>query len=293
MKPRVLIAVALALLPVPIPALPANAVVFVRNPPRAGEGGPLVCWTETRTRPRPLAVHVIRLDLHNPRYALTVLLADDPDGDGPAEAILDMPHALLKKHGAIAAVNANAWIGLPDAAGKQEMVFTLYAPVDIYGLAAADGQIRSRAEWRRVSFWIDAAGNPHFERSELTPAARCGVADWRGWLLKHGKIVPEPGGDPHPLTALGLDRTKRWLFLIVADGRSPGYSEGMTLHELGAWMQEKGCHDAINLDGGGSSIMLVAEQGGKAKMINRPCGRTIRPLPVMIGVRGKPMENEE
>ena len=45
--------------------------------------------------------------------------------------------------------------------------------------------------------------------------------------------------------------------LVVVDGRQPGYSRGMTLRELAEVMQSIGVQNAINLDGGGSSEMVV------------------------------------
>ena len=59
----------------------------------------------------------------------------------------------------------------------------------------------------------------------------------------------------HPRTGLGLrDGT---LVLVVVDGRQPGYSEGMTLYELAELFLDLRCSDAMNLDGGGSSTMVV------------------------------------
>ena len=55
----------------------------------------------------------------------------------------------------------------------------------------------------------------------------------------------------------------------------------MTLQELAQLMKELGCLDALNLDGGGSSIMIR-----DGNILNSPCDMTgPRPVPVMIGVR--------
>ena len=48
-------------------------------------------------------------------------------------------------------------------------------------------------------------------------------------------------------------------------------------------MQDYGCDEALNLDGGGSSIMLL-EKEGELKVMNRPSGK-YRPVPVMLGIR--------
>jgi uncharacterized protein (TIGR03382 family) len=64
----------------------------------------------------------------------------------------------------------------------------------------------------------------------------------------------------HPRTAIGLSRDKRTLILAVVDGRRSSMI-GMTCAELGALMAFAGAHDAVNMDGGGSSAMWLAGLG--------------------------------
>ena len=79
-----------------------------------------------------------------------------------------------------------------------------------------------------------------------------------------------PGSDaftraPHPRTAVGLSEDRRYLYLVVADGRRPGVP-GLTLAALGEFMAEElGACSAINLDGGGSSAMWVRD-----RVVNTP-----------------------
>jgi hypothetical protein len=60
----------------------------------------------------------------------------------------------------------------------------------------------------------------------------------------------------HGRTAVGVTADGRML-LVVVDGRQPGYSRGMTLRELAELLQRLGATQAMNLDGGGSSEMVV------------------------------------
>lgn len=62
--------------------------------------------------------------------------------------------------------------------------------------------------------------------------------------------------DRHPRTAIGYTHNHR-LIILVIEGRSPGVAEGATLDETARILVELGCQEAINLDGGGSSCMLV------------------------------------
>ncbi|MBS1987831.1 phosphodiester glycosidase family protein [Candidatus Dependentiae bacterium] len=60
----------------------------------------------------------------------------------------------------------------------------------------------------------------------------------------------------HPRTAVG-QRSDNKLVFIVVDGRIPGYSIGVNLYEVADIMKRFGCQDAINLDGGGASILYL------------------------------------
>ena len=67
----------------------------------------------------------------------------------------------------------------------------------------------------------------------------------------------------HPRTGIGLRDGE--LIMVTVDGRQPGYSEGMTLHELAQLFLDLGCQEAMNLDGGGSTTMVVRD-----KVVNSP-----------------------
>jgi hypothetical protein len=73
----------------------------------------------------------------------------------------------------------------------------------------------------------------------------------------------------HPRTAVGLDASGRWLFLVVSEGRRPPVL-GLTLTQLSAVMKQLGAHQAVNLDGGGSSTMLLQGQSMPARPFNEP-----------------------
>ena len=70
-----------------------------------------------------------------------------------------------------------------------------------------------------------------------------------------------------PRTAVGIIGTNHLVFVVV-DGRSPGYSAGVTMTGLAEIMQDLGATTAYNLDGGGSSTMFF--NGG---LVNNPLGQ--------------------
>lgn len=75
--------------------------------------------------------------------------------------------------------------------------------------------------------------------------------------------------DRHPRTAVGYNRNKTKLYMFVVDGRQPEYSVGMSLRELARFMIDWGVYEGINLDGGGSSTMVV-----RNSVVNKPSDAT-------------------
>jgi hypothetical protein len=60
----------------------------------------------------------------------------------------------------------------------------------------------------------------------------------------------------HPRTAVGMMADGKIIFVVV-DGRQPNYSMGASLPEMASIMQFLNVTQAINLDGGGSSEMII------------------------------------
>ncbi len=85
----------------------------------------------------------------------------------------------------------------------------------------------------------------------------------------------------HPRSAIGASRD--FIYLVQVDGRQPELSMGMTLDELGDYMQKLGCELALNLDGGASATFWY-----QGKVRNSPCNGADRPIANGIVVLAKP-----
>ena len=72
----------------------------------------------------------------------------------------------------------------------------------------------------------------------------------------------------HPRTLIGVDR-KGFIWLAAIDGRQPNYSVGMNFAELVKLCERLQLKDALNLDGGGSTTMVV-----KGVVVNKPSDAT-------------------
>jgi hypothetical protein len=88
----------------------------------------------------------------------------------------------------------------------------------------------------------------------------------------------------HPRSAVGFSRDSATLFLVAVDGRQTE-SAGMTLVELANALIRLGVHDALNLDGGGSTALVVGDT-----VVNKPSDQTgERPVgDVLVITREKP-----
>lgn len=106
-------------------------------------------------------------------------------------------------------------------------------------------------------------------------------------LIQHGQIqisnneeqrfAGKQINDKHPRTAMGYTANGD-LIVLVVEGRNPGIAEGANLTQLAQLMQQIGCVEALNLDGGGSSTMLV---NGKETI--KPSDKTgQRPVPAVF-----------
>lgn len=126
--------------------------------------------------------------------------------------------------------------------------------------------------------------------------------EWKWWkmrtavgggpvLIHDGKIFitdqqeqlfPGSGreGDHHPRTAMGYTRDGR-LIVLAIQGRTPGVAAGVTLQEEAQILFNLGCYEALNLDGGGSTCLLI---NGKETI--HPSDKTgERPVPAVFLVK--------
>jgi hypothetical protein len=89
------------------------------------------------------------------------------------------------------------------------------------------------------------------------------IAGGRDVLAEQPDVRPAFGDQRHPRSAIGWNAAH--LFWVLVDGRQPPYSAGMSLRELTDFFSRIGASNALNLDGGGSSTLVV-----DGRVVNRP-----------------------
>ncbi|MGF1634093.1 MAG: phosphodiester glycosidase family protein [Phycisphaerae bacterium] len=269
--------------------------------PAAGPDAPFTHQLVTQDEPQQ-AVHVVRIDLTDPRVTIEIPpAAPDPDGPGPWETTLQQPSLVAAEKNLVVAVNAGFFAGKEKIAllGVEKPYFRgnwgrLIGP----GLHdSAAWSVHDRHDWPLLV--VTDAGQVRIGMFEALPEDAEEVVAGSHMLLEDGMIVaPADPADPekavrHPRTAAGVTQDGRTMLLVVADGRREGHALGMTLAELAAFMKEAGAYDALNLDGGGSSTLVMAGPNGTPAVVNRPSdgGQTRfklsieRPVANVVGVR--------
>ena len=233
----------------------------------------------TQREPRLLDMHLVIIDLRTPglRFRFT-----EPNGDQtPGELTAETPRDYLVRVGAQVAINAGSYFPNPKM-----------PHVDNYYLGVSDGSRYSPFTYgesainisrENIATIIDAnpddraAGVASYRSSPQVELYNAIGAKNR--ILARGVNV---GGehyngvncdkncschDPHPRTAMGVTADQK-LVLFTVDGRQPGRSMGMTTSEVADVLLEYGVTDAVNLDGGGSTQLVVADP--QPHVVNRP-----------------------
>ena len=90
--------------------------------------------------------------------------------------------------------------------------------------------------------------------------------------------------DKHPRTAIGYTK-KGYLIILVVEGRNKGIADGASLAQLASIMKGIGCYEALNLDGGGSSCMLV--NGKETIKPSDATGQRAIPAVFLVQLRNK------
>lgn len=86
--------------------------------------------------------------------------------------------------------------------------------------------------------------------------------------------------DKHPRTAMGLTKDNQ-LVILAIEGRNQN-AGGATLTQVAQILKDLGCLEGLNLDGGGSSCLLI---NGKETII--PSDKTQRPIPAVFIIKNK------
>jgi exopolysaccharide biosynthesis protein len=221
--------------------------------------------------PRPLRIHVAEINLHADGISFLVTPGNgDPNGSEPGdpngETRRQTTLEFLEDQRAQLAINAT-FFGMGSLnTDNLGLVVSRGAPVSPF-----------RGDWPAVN--IDEQNRACVVRGDhdtyhVTSPSRgptlYNAISGSGQIVTDGEATTDDrvfSTTTHPRTAIGYTADHK-LILVAVDGRQPGVSEGMSLGELADFMIELRCVQALNLDGGGSTTMVVADP--EPRVLNTP-----------------------
>ena len=242
--------------------------------PRGVPEGIAYSRMEAVTAELPQSIHVLTVDLSVRGLSLEV---NAPDVPATHEYRAQTTSEYARRHGLQAAVNGG-----------------FFEPFRSGGPGGEDYYPRA-GDLVRVVVPKDAGvaciRKPAAVTIELSPSCPPGTDH----ALVAGPVLLANGDAPphslrlarHPRTAIGLSADRRTLWLVVVDGRQLE-SGGATLPEMTGIFRKLGASDALNLDGGGSSTMVLEDRAG-LRVVNSPIHTLVpgreRPSATHLGVR--------
>ncbi len=219
---------------------------------------------EVRTSPRPMVIHIVTIDLK--ASGIKALVTPPADADSARPLAAQTTSEFLRDHELQLAINGDGfspWYDLGPLGYSPEKG-GLVSPI---GFAASRGTIYSEHTEAEPTLYI-------FQNNKASINHQLGkvynAISGTKLLVWNGDPLDDLGDTPHPRTAVGLNRPGNTLIIIVVDGRQPGYSEGATLTEMAELLLDHGAYTGMNLDGGGSTTLVVADENGNPRVLNSP-----------------------
>jgi len=198
--------------------------------------------------------HVVKINLNTPGIRFTTTPGNGEAG--PRETWCETTREFVQNAKAQIGINGNFFINDKET------------HAELLGLAVSDGKTVSPWDRGWAKFAVNIAEDnsvTFLERADKAwgttkthpEALLYNTLSGNMMIVKGGQSTAPEGGERHPRTGIGLCR-ERTLLLLIVDGRQPEYSVGMTYAEMASIFLKYGAVEALALDGGGSSTLVIA-----------------------------------
>ena len=230
-------------------------------------------------------VHCIRVDLTDPDIQFfTTPRASSYVAESRETLTLSVPD-FLKKYKVQVAADCNFYNASPGGADPTSEGL----PCEVYGLQITTGQVvsaESSADYnsgnpRAAALLFTTNKQPFFDFTDLPPGTNTAgiytaltgfypiVSNGVNFGMAASNSYPDSFiHEAQPRTAYGVSKDNHYFFILTIDGRQSGYSDGALDVETGYWMTNCGAWNAINMDGGGSTALYMANSAGNPVGLN-------------------------
>lgn len=235
--------------------------------------------------PRPSIAHVLIVDTEARGIEF---LVTPPDMEGKTPLNARTPSQFLKEFNLQIAVNGGGFY--PWWSHSAEDYYPhIGDPVAPVGFTASRGEeywVRKYTLGTEPTLYISDENDLSFNHR---PHKIYNAISGDRMLVLKGKVTP---GLDHttlkPRTAIGVNKSGRYLYMVAVDGRQPFYSDGATFADLAKLLVDQGVYMGMSLDGGGSSAIVIAGEDGQPMILNSPIDQRIpgreRPVGNHLGI---------
>ncbi len=246
-----------------LPLVLYSRLYFLR-PPRTNDQRELfrgiIYQRYIKSIPRPVMIHIVTIDLTAPGikpFVTPGIETLNPNFEAEAQTTSDF----LKKYKLQLAVNGSyfypfrensPWDYYPHSGDR----------VNILGQNISNSKVFSESEpnWRVLCFATN--NQAQIPGGEVCPPGTIQGVAGSEILILRGKpqlsLENSRKDKPYPGVVAAIDKKGQKLWLILVDGKQPLYSEGLTKAELTKFVFDLGVDTALNLDGGGSTTVVIA-----------------------------------
>jgi hypothetical protein len=222
----------------------------------------IVYSVSVRNEERPMVIHILDIDLNAAGLSLLVTTGDPETGNVSARTTSQF----LTNNNLQLAINGDGFSPWFDLGPLGYMPRTGQS-VSPHGFAMSRGIAYTEEEDRLPTLYMY---NNNYASMDNVVAQRYNAISGGLKLVTAGQAVEGlDDSNADPRTAIGIDQIGQRMVILVVDGRQSGYSEGATMAELAQLFLERNIYHAMNLDGGGSSTLVVQGPDGP-EVLNSP-----------------------
>ncbi|MEA5605890.1 phosphodiester glycosidase family protein [Nostoc sp. UHCC 0252] len=260
-----------------------------RRPPRSEKQQELfrgiVYQRFIESKPRPLIIHIVTIDLNTPgiKPFVTPAIENLSKNIGVGkQAIIDNETKARTTSEFVAEFQVKLAINGSYFYPFKEVTPWHYYPYSgdktkVLGQTISNGKIyaNKKSSWYVLCFdnnnQAQIPGGKECPKNTIQGLAGDDVLVFQG-KPKINIYANSSTDKPYSRVVAATDKTGKKLWLVLVDGKQPLYSEGFTKRELIQFIAKLGVYNAINLDGGGSTTLVVAnpDKEGKPKILNAP-----------------------
>jgi hypothetical protein len=229
-------------------------------------------------------VHCVRVDLTDPDIQLFTTPRASSYAAESRETLTQTVPGILQQYKLQVVSDANFYNANPGGADPSSSGVNC----EVYGLQISSGIVVSAetsadysGDPRAASLLFTTNKQPRFVFKNLPPGTNTtgiytAITGYypivsNGVNIGAASISGYPDSFIHqtqPRTAFGVSRDARYLYVLTIDGRQSGYSDGALDSETAYWMLQCGAWNAINMDGGGSTSLYMADSTGSPMALN-------------------------